>query len=311
MTLTRIDGYPMDLEVSAAISLTADVTSRPVETGAQITDHIRNNPEEVTLECIVSDTPIGEAKADQTRQIADGTILETPYGTYDTPLQSEDAYAKLIEIRRDKRLIAIDSVSLGRLDNMVLVDLSPKFDAETNGGLFFTAKFRRLVLVTNLRARVPVRSTQPGAGGKGKAKAKAGTKFEVDDKITWKHGSPPGSPWRAGLPIEVVRARRRDAPGLSRDGYLSQSALLATADLGSPGIAYFEDSSDPWGGSFGAEREITGNRRASLVADLYRDRNVAAGNQQAMLARARSASDAAHKLFGPLGMDLSRIQVGF
>lgn len=311
MSLTRINGYPMDLEVSASIVLTADITSRPIESGAQITDHIRNNPEEITLECIVSDTPIGAVKDDDTRKIADGTELVTPYGMYDTPLPSEDAYARLIQIRDDKKLVTIESVSLGKLADMAMAELSPKFDATSTGGLFFTVKFKRVRIVTNKRTRVAVKTTLPGAGGKGKAKAKTGETFAVDDKITWRHGVPPGTPWRAGNAIEIVRARRRDAPGLSRAEYMSLSSLLQNADLGSPMIAYFEDSSDPWGGSFGAEREITGARRIALVADLNRDRSVAEGAKQSFAARKQGAADAVKKLAGPMGLDFSRIQVGF
>ena len=92
-----IDGFPMDLALSEEHRFPGEVTSYPVEQGADISDHIRTLPEEITLECIVSDTPIGEVATDATR--TSGT------------LPAEAALAKLLEIRnrRPRRPVPVET----------------------------------------------------------------------------------------------------------------------------------------------------------------------------------------------------------
>jgi hypothetical protein len=67
MALLFIDGYPFDLVVSKGASYPGEVTEHPVDADADITDHIRNKPLELTLECVVSDTPTGEIASHPTR----------------------------------------------------------------------------------------------------------------------------------------------------------------------------------------------------------------------------------------------------
>jgi hypothetical protein len=47
-----------DVTSSEAVEITATVTKHPVEVGADVTDHIRKNLDEVTLEVFVSNTPL-------------------------------------------------------------------------------------------------------------------------------------------------------------------------------------------------------------------------------------------------------------
>lgn len=47
-----------DLTISEGHEATAEVTEHPVETGSNISDHIRTNPESLNLELYVTDTPI-------------------------------------------------------------------------------------------------------------------------------------------------------------------------------------------------------------------------------------------------------------
>lgn len=312
MTLTKINGYPMDLEISAALSLTSDVTSRPVEIGGQISDHIRNNPDELTLVCIVSDSPTGAAAADPTRAIADGTILNTEFGSFDTPLPSEDAWARLVEMHRAARPVVVESVSIGRLDQMGVISIERNEDKDTTGGLFFTVKLKRMRIVTNRRSRVPVRSAMPGAGGAARAVGKAGIQIQIDKKVTWRHGLPPGAPWRPGNPVELVGVSYNDTPGFGRDERAGLNAIGVSDARVNPGsslVTYVDVIGSP----------ITGDRRAALVADLFRDRYAAIERQRTGI------GSAAGGISGPLrgnlgpasldrnlpdGLNLSRFQSG-
>src|SRR5690348_607819 len=113
MGLVRINGFPMDLSISEEHSFPGEVTERPVEEGSDFGDHIRDLPEEITLECIVSDLPTGDIANDPTRQ---------PAGA-DTALPSADALAKLRELKAAKQRVTIET-SIGVFESMAFLDLN-------------------------------------------------------------------------------------------------------------------------------------------------------------------------------------------
>jgi hypothetical protein len=182
-----IDGYPIDVAKVETHSLEAEVTEHPVERGSTITDHVRLNPIEVTLECVVSDTPLGAIAADPTRinsQIEiegeDSTAIPTP---------SEDAYTKLKAIRLAREPVTIET-SLDRFENMILTRLTIPRNSDTSGGLTFEATFREVVIVENLRVTVRV------ADPRGNSPTDIGLKVlkTLEGKrMVWRRGLPPGT----------------------------------------------------------------------------------------------------------------------
>lgn len=54
----HIDGIWLDAVISELHSMSSDVTRHPVEEGTDVTDHIRPEPIEISLECKVTNTPI-------------------------------------------------------------------------------------------------------------------------------------------------------------------------------------------------------------------------------------------------------------
>lgn len=275
-----LDGYPMDLAISEEHSFPGEVTAFPVESGSDITDHIRALPEEITLECIASDSPIGEIANDPTRQ-ATGP---------DAPLPSADAYQKLREIRTARRAISI-TTSLGVFESMALIDLSVPKNKDTDGGLFFTVMFRRIEIVTNRRTRVRVSTPMAGAGGKARSRVTVGTAMRVDAELVWRKGVPPGAPLKAGFKTERVTAQaKRPDP--------EANALLAE---GSPFIEVTRFRGE--GG-----REIEGAERKALEADLVRDRQEkdAAGVKAFLALTPEEQARTIRHL--PPGLDLSRFE---
>jgi hypothetical protein len=51
--------FTMDVSVSESHSLQSDITEHPVETGSDISDHIRNRPRVLSIQGLVTDTPSG------------------------------------------------------------------------------------------------------------------------------------------------------------------------------------------------------------------------------------------------------------
>ncbi len=152
-----VAGFQLDVAVSEDHTYDADATDSPVEEGSDISDNIRNRPLQVTLEGIVTDTPIGNM-----RDVRSGTTLP-----------SEDALAHLLAIREARELITIET-SLASYENMALLSLRIPRSAKTGKALRFTAVFKQIRLITNDRTTVPTSSPR------GRRKQKIGNLVLVD-----------------------------------------------------------------------------------------------------------------------------------
>lgn len=149
MSRVLIDGYEIDVAVTEEHSHECEVTDHPVETGANISDHIRVRPAVVSFEGIVSDTPIG------------AVAIEREPGT--TP--SGDAYAMLLSLQKSARLVTIRT-SLATYKSMALQSFNVPREAGNGDALRFRASFKEVLLVTN--ERTTVRVSTPRANGKRK-----------------------------------------------------------------------------------------------------------------------------------------------
>ncbi len=138
-SIVMIDGFSIDASISEEHGFNSEVTEYPVETGGDITDNVRAKPITVTLECIVSDTPLGDFV-----NIRDSGSIP-----------SVIAYSRLTKIR-DKREPVTIITSLDTFENMVLTDLSIPRKAETGHAIEFSATFQQIILVTNNRSTVRV-----------------------------------------------------------------------------------------------------------------------------------------------------------
>lgn len=157
--MIKINDYVIDCAVTEEHEYEADVTSYPVESGATITDNRRKRPATVTIEGVVSDTPIGPvATARQTEQAAPGAELNF--------LPSDEALSRLLAIHNSGEMVPVET-SLRAYSNMLLTSLSIPRSAKTGKALRFTARFVEVIIVANERTVVRVASL--GAGGKKKA----------------------------------------------------------------------------------------------------------------------------------------------
>lgn len=291
MSLIRIGGPPplpsylMDLAVSEEFSFPGEATKFPVEKGADFTDHIRELPDEITLECIVSDTPIGIVSSDPTRQPVTG-----PDGTTSTALPSAEALQRMRELKALGQPVRIET-TLGVFTSMAFLDLDTTLDKDKSpgrsagspvalpgvlasaatqvqpGALFFTAKFRKLVLVTNKRTKVRARSSMAGAGGQGKVRAITVTRLDVGHTFQWKHGVPPGSQWHIPNQVEPVTAIYTAADGLTT----ADRAVLIREAIGFDSVGFGDQPSGVVKYVDTNLQDITGERLRALRADLRRD----------------------------------------
>lgn len=142
--MIKIDGYPIDLAITETLNLESTVTKYPIERGAKIADHVQNEPPTITLEGIVSDTPIGVIATDPTRQVVTGGALP-----------SKDALTRLLAIRDAKEPVVIEC-NLGRFEQMIMTSLEVPKSKEVGKALQFTVTFEQITLTTNNRTTVRV-----------------------------------------------------------------------------------------------------------------------------------------------------------
>lgn len=151
--MVTIDGYVIDCAVTEEHSDENEITQHPVETGADIVDHIRRKPSTVSIQGIVSDTPLPAIEALRS----------------ETTLPSQEAIEKLTALNLARETFNV-TTSLRSYDNMALVSLSIPRDVKTGDALTFNARFQEVILVTNNRVTVTVSSAR------GKKKVNRGNK---------------------------------------------------------------------------------------------------------------------------------------
>lgn len=143
--MIAIDGYIIDVAVKEEHGFENEITEHPVEQGADIVDHVRARPIVVTLEGVVSDTPVQDfVRASRT-----------------AALPSREALDRLLAIRNARQPVEIVT-SIRTYTDMMLESLTVPRDAATGDALAFTARFRQIRIVTTQRAVVDI----PRAKGK-------------------------------------------------------------------------------------------------------------------------------------------------
>lgn len=145
-----IDTLVVDCSVKEEHTAEVEVTDHAVERGSAITDHARPKPEELTLEGIVSNTPLSSFQV--TRAVTqDGVTLQTTAQSNNArgmPGAAELAYTQLRSLRDTAKLVTIVT-QLRTYDNMAMTSLKVPREDKIGDVLKFEAKFKQVRIVTN------------------------------------------------------------------------------------------------------------------------------------------------------------------
>src|SRR5688572_28114694 len=120
-----INNYLIDVSVKEDHSFESDVTDFPAESGASFSDNIRPKPIRITMEGIVSDTPIGEMVGNRPQTAPVTTPAQADESAH---VISQVAYTKILEVWNKREPVTIRT-SLGTFERMALVSLSVPRDA--------------------------------------------------------------------------------------------------------------------------------------------------------------------------------------
>lgn len=138
--MIRIGRHLIDAAISEEESLESEVTEYPVESGAVITDHVRNKPRRLDLEFVVSDTPIGLAAI-----IRDADVVP-----------SSDARQKLEALRATRQPFPVVT-GIRTYENMIFTSLSFPRDGGTGDALRGKASLQQIEIVQVRRVSVQLK----------------------------------------------------------------------------------------------------------------------------------------------------------
>ncbi len=155
----------IDVTSSEGYELTAEVTEHPVETGSAITDHVRPNNGMVTLEGLITNTPVvvprtqlaGRTRAPQNVDLRiGGETVRVSLQEWSAPLdrvrECDALLAALVAAGTPVRLTA----SLrGTIDALVITRYKVDRTADTGKSLPVTLEMKRLRVVNTARVAVP------------------------------------------------------------------------------------------------------------------------------------------------------------
>lgn len=124
----KIAGLKVDISQSESHERSNLVTKNPIESGADVSDHIQIQPAKLTISGIVSATPV--------------QILGLGGGNS----RVSDAYSALKNIATERELVDI-TTGIEVYQNMALVTLTVPRDRETGRSMRFTALFEEIFIV--------------------------------------------------------------------------------------------------------------------------------------------------------------------
>ena len=147
-------------------------TDHPVESGATVSDHAIDQPDELELSGMVSNTPVLALASERSRSVLGGP----------SSARANDAYAEIVRTRKAKTLVSVET-ELKTYSNMLIVGESVTRDKDTRRILDITVRFRefRTATVESTAAPVPVStvdSAEPDLGRKQPAPAPAEVEAE-------------------------------------------------------------------------------------------------------------------------------------
>ncbi len=173
---TQIGTLVVDAVLGGGHTFAAEVTQHPVEEGADIADHTRPQPTEISLECVVSNTPLG---ASETRTVEQNRVQFTSTAPEFDPKRTTDAYRALIDFRDTGTLLTVVT-PLDTFEDLVITSVA--IPVQSPDGLRFTVALRKIRIVKNKLTRVVVaRDTR--AGGKVKTGQQTPKQVQAPERL--------------------------------------------------------------------------------------------------------------------------------
>lgn len=153
---TKIDSLIIDCSVTESHGRESETTDHPVEEGFNITDHVRPKPDMVTIEGIVTDTPLSTEQ--QVRVINGHNVpVNTSTAPQGDPGRSKNALTFLEKLRIGQLITVATGIKV--YESMQITSLTVPRDKGTIASLKFTVICKQVRVVLNQQTRVRTSKT--------------------------------------------------------------------------------------------------------------------------------------------------------
>lgn len=141
-------------------TLSNTVTDHPVEEGYNITDHVRPDPDMVTLTCFISNTPLSLEQV--SRSVREGSVEFQTSSSEDVAIgdakgRGNTAYEKLKKLRREGTLISVVTslctYGVSSTEGMAIQSISIPRTSKNYDGLEFSITLKQVRIVKNRQTR--------------------------------------------------------------------------------------------------------------------------------------------------------------
>lgn len=134
-------GIVLDCTISETHSYKADVTENPIEDGEPVADHVNLKQVKLTIEGLVSDSPIGFALIGSAQN-----AVRSFQSLFGTQSRAKDAFDALIKLWKNRIPFTVIT-NLKRYENMVISDANFPFTNETGGALDLKLELTQVSIV--------------------------------------------------------------------------------------------------------------------------------------------------------------------
>lgn len=160
--LCQIDSITIDACTDETHNLTSTVTDHPVEEGPNISDHSRPDPDQVTLACFISNTPLSIDQQNLANQDAGGQPAQTTSGgatqITEVPNRAHQVFLKLKKLRDEGTLIEVvttlKTYGLLATEGMMITSISIPRNSKNYDGLEFSVTLKQVRIVRNRQTSV-------------------------------------------------------------------------------------------------------------------------------------------------------------
>jgi hypothetical protein len=143
-TIGGVAGIVVDATVSEEHVSNCETTDNPVEDGSDVTDHVHIKPIELTIDGVISDSPLGFAVVGNIQNFA--RSITNLFGKK-TP-RSIEAFNSLLDLQKSRTPFTV-LTGLRRYENMILTELSVPRTSQTGAAIHFSAKMKQIRIVSS------------------------------------------------------------------------------------------------------------------------------------------------------------------
>lgn len=150
--MVKIDTVELDAAITEKHSAAVEITKHPIEEGANPTDHARLLPFQISVDGMLTNTPLG-AELRASRGVTSNAATST--GAVGAAGPAQRSMAALEKIRTDRRAVTVVS-DFRTYSNMLITKIDVPRDAKNGESIRFSISMEEIRFVKSEVARIDV-----------------------------------------------------------------------------------------------------------------------------------------------------------